>query len=239
MRLRFRRDCAARQFLALLLTFLAVVHRLGILSRRQLDFRCTCCRRWPIHPHLVASAAGEIANFGFIVIYAARVWFAPIARRSRDTITKPDRRRQNSFAWRCGRCFLYATAARACVRDSRNPAAQANSFLSGSDEQSVENLVQFLCATRRRHLLAVPLNFAKRKNKEKEESSIPCNCSRPARFYQPMYSNDSRNAGCRADPQPVLRHCVHGTPLAIVSGNDFDRSSRPDPELAMSCSTSH
>jgi hypothetical protein len=94
-----------------------------------------------------------------------------------------------------------------------------------------KNLVQFLCASAVVILMAVATNFI----------VDPLQLFRPARFYQAMYSNDSRmqNAGLiRSQPFDTL---FMGTSLAIhFRQSDIDRLvGGRSLKLAMSGSTSH
>jgi hypothetical protein len=96
---------------------------------------------------------------------------------------------------------------------------------------ATRSLIQFLCASVAAILMAVALNFI----------VDPLQLFRPARFYHPMYSNDSRmqNAGLiRSQPFDTV---FMGTSLAIhFRQSDIDRIvGGRSLKLSMSGSTSH
>ena len=93
------------------------------------------------------------------------------------------------------------------------------------------NLIQFLCASVAVMLLAVALNFV----------VDPLQLFRPARFYQPMYSNDSRMQDAGLIRSQSFDTAFMGTSLAIhFRQSDFDRIvGGRTVKLAMSGSTSH
>jgi hypothetical protein len=62
-------------------------------------------------PSHVAFGRGEIANFGFIVIYAALVWFAPNTQAIMGYDHENRTVGEKLSAWRLRPLFLYATAA--------------------------------------------------------------------------------------------------------------------------------
>jgi hypothetical protein len=84
------------------------------------------------------------------------------------------------------------------------------------------NLIQFLCASVAVILLTVALNFA----------VDPLQLFRPARFYQPMYSNDSRMQDAGLIRSQSFDTVFMGTSLAIhFRQSDFDRIVGGRPEL--------
>jgi hypothetical protein len=93
------------------------------------------------------------------------------------------------------------------------------------------NLIQFLCASVAVMLLAVALNFA----------VDPLQLFRPARFYPPMYSNDSRMQDAGLIRSQSFDTVFMGTSLAIhFRQSDFDRIvGGRTLKLSMSGSTSH
>jgi D-alanyl-lipoteichoic acid acyltransferase DltB (MBOAT superfamily) len=104
---RFARPANA---LALILTFLSVVVAWVFFRADSLSSAVYVLSRMA-EPTRLTLGRGEIANLGFIVIYAALVWFAPNTQeimgydhRNRTVGEKLD-------AWRLRPLFLYATAA--------------------------------------------------------------------------------------------------------------------------------
>jgi hypothetical protein len=96
---------------------------------------------------------------------------------------------------------------------------------------SSKSLIQFLCASVAVMLLAVALNF----------TVDPLQLFRPARFYQPMYSNDSRMQDAGLIRSQSFDTVFMGTSLAIhFRQSDFDRIvGGRTLKLSMSGSTSH
>jgi hypothetical protein len=96
---------------------------------------------------------------------------------------------------------------------------------------STKSLIQFLCASVAVMLLAVALNFV----------VDPLQLFRPARFYQPMYSNDSRMQDAGLIRSQSFDTVFMGTSLAIhFRQSDFDRIvGGRTLKLSMSGSTSH
>src|SRR5260370_8504356 len=97
--------------------------------------------------------------------------------------------------------------------------------------KSAKSLLQFLCASALIMVSAIALNFV----------VDPLQLFRPARFYHPMYSNDSRmqNAGLIRSQQ--FDTVFMGTSLAIhFKQSDIDRLfGVRSLKLAMTGSTSH
>src|SRR5882757_579778 len=96
--------------LALLLTFLAVVIAWVFFRADSLDSALYVLSKMADPSH-VAFGRGEIANFGFIVIYAALVWFAPNTQAIMGYDHKNRIVGEKLSAWRLRPLFLYATAA--------------------------------------------------------------------------------------------------------------------------------
>ncbi len=94
-----------------------------------------------------------------------------------------------------------------------------------------KSLIQFLCATVAVILLTVALNFV----------VDPLQLFRPARFYQPMYSNDSRMQDAGLIRSQSFDTVFMGTSLAIhFRQSDIDRAvGGRSLKLSMSGSTSH
>ena len=77
------------------------------------------------------------------------------------------------------------------------------------------NLIQFLCASVAVMLLAVALNFI----------VDPLQLFRPARFYQPMYSNDSRMQDAGLIRSQSFDTVFMGTSLGVhYRQSDIDRA---------------
>jgi alginate O-acetyltransferase complex protein AlgI len=96
--------------LALLLTFLSVVVAWVFFRADSLDSALYVLSKMADPSH-VAFGRGEIANFGFIVIYAALVWFAPNTQAIMGYDHKDRIVGEKLSAWRLRPMFLYATAA--------------------------------------------------------------------------------------------------------------------------------
>ena len=96
--------------LALLLTFLSVVVAWVFFRADSLDSALYVLSKMADPSH-VAFGRGEIANFGFIVIYAALVWFAPNTQAIMGYDHKNRIVGEKLSAWRLRPMFLYATAA--------------------------------------------------------------------------------------------------------------------------------
>jgi hypothetical protein len=96
---------------------------------------------------------------------------------------------------------------------------------------SGRSLIQFFCASVTVMLLAVALNFV----------VDPLQLFRPARFYQPMYSNDSRMQDAGLIRSQSFDTVFMGTSLAIhFRQSDIDRIiGGRSLKLSMSGSTSH
>jgi hypothetical protein len=97
--------------------------------------------------------------------------------------------------------------------------------------KSAKNLVQFLCASALIMLAAVALNFV----------VDPLQLFRPARFYHPMYSTDSRMQNAGLIRSQDFDTVFMGTSLAIhFKQSDIDRLlGVRSLKLAMTGSTSH
>jgi hypothetical protein len=97
--------------------------------------------------------------------------------------------------------------------------------------KSAKNLFRFLCASALIMLMAVALNFA----------VDPLQLFRPARFYHPMYSNDSRMQNAGLIRSQDFDTVFMGTSLAIhFRQSDIDRLlGVRSLKLAMTGSTSH
>jgi D-alanyl-lipoteichoic acid acyltransferase DltB (MBOAT superfamily) len=95
---------------ALLLTFLSVVVAWVFFRADTIESALYVLSRMADPTH-IALGRGEIANFGFIVIYAALVWFAP---NTQDIMGYDHKNRvvgEKLGSWRLRPLFLYATAA--------------------------------------------------------------------------------------------------------------------------------
>lgn len=95
---------------ALALTFLAVVIAWVFFRADSIDTALFVLARMA-DPSRLALGRGEIANLGFIVIFAALVWFAP---NTQEIMGYDHRNRivgETLSAWRLRPLFLYATAA--------------------------------------------------------------------------------------------------------------------------------
>jgi hypothetical protein len=95
---------------ALLLTFLAVVIAWVFFRADSMDSALYVLSKMADPSH-VAFGRGEIANFGFIVIYAALVWFAPNTQAIMGYDHENRIVGEKLSAWRLRPMFLYATAA--------------------------------------------------------------------------------------------------------------------------------
>ena len=152
-------------------------------------------------------------------------------RRSWVTITRDASSAKSSPRGGCVRCFC--TQPRPCWPSGYSEfSSTANSSISGSDETGLADIwCSFLVRRVAVMLMAVALNFV----------VDPLQLFRPARFYHPMYSNDSRMQNAGLIRSQDFDTVFMGTSLAIhFRQSDIDRLvGGHSLKLAMSGSTSH